>query len=381
MHYPTSPTSRRDLIKTASAALILARVPSISGHAHAQEAPRRFEPRPEGWRTFEVTTTVQLRESRGKAVIWLPVPSINTAWQRTQDSSWSGNGSDMYLAADGDTGARILVATFDAATSQPTIVLTHRVQTQNRAADWSQRATTPVFDPVDPADLRRWIQPSGLITTDGIVRKVANQIVAGARSDREKVQRIYDWVIVSTYREPKVRGCGVGDIKTMLETGNLSGKCADINALFVGLCRAVGVPARDIYGIRLVPSAFGYRELGGNPASLKGAQHCRAEVYLKSHGWVAMDPADVTKVMRQETPEWIKDAGHPLVAPVRKALFGSWEGNWMAYNSASNVALPGAVQGKLPFFMYPQAQTDAGARDPYDPDAFAYQITAREVAS
>lgn len=381
MHHPTSPTSRRDLIKTASAALVLAHVPSIHMPVHAQEVPRRFEPKPEGWRTFEVTTTVQLRESRGKAAIWLPVPSVHTAWQRTQDSSWSGNGADMYLAADGDTGARMLVATFDAATPQPTVVLTHRVQTQNRAVDWNQRAAVPVSDPADPADLRRWTQPRGLITTDGIVRKVATQIVAGARSDREKVQRIYDWVIVSTYREPKVRGCGVGDIKTMLETGNLSGKCADINALFVGLCRAVGVPARDIYGIRLVPSAFGYRELGGNPASLKGAQHCRAEVYLKSHGWVAMDPADVTKVMRQETPEWIKDAGHPLVTPVRKALFGSWEGNWMAYNSASNVALPGTVQGKLPFFMYPQAQTDAGARDPYDPDAFSYQITAREVTS
>jgi transglutaminase-like putative cysteine protease len=176
-----------------------------------------------------------------------------------------------------------------------------------------------------------------------------------------------------------VRGCGTGDIKAMLESGNMSGKCADINALFVGLCRASGVPARDIYGIRLVPSAFGYRELGGNPASLKGAQHCRAEVYLQGSGWVAMDPADVTKVMRQETSEWIKDAGHPLVAPVRKALFGSWEGNWMGYNSASDVKLPGAKQAKLGFFMYPQAETAAGAKDPYDPDSFVYQITAREI--
>ena len=94
-----------------------------------------------------------------------------------------------------------------------------------------------------------------------------------------------------------------------------------------------------------MPSEFGYKELGANPASLKGAQHCRAEVYLKGHGWVAMDPADVTKVMRQETPEWIKDAGHPIVAPVRKALFGSWEGNWMGYNSATTSPCPGAKQG------------------------------------
>jgi hypothetical protein len=83
--------------------------------------------------------------------------------------------------------------------------------------------------------------------------------------------------------------------------------------------------------------------------------------------------------MRQETPEWIKDAGHPLVTPVRKALFGAWEGNWMGYNSASAVKLPGAKQARLGFFMYPQAETAEGALDPYDPDAFAYQITAREI--
>jgi hypothetical protein len=29
--------------------------------------------------------------------------------------------------------------------------------------------------------------------------------------------------------------------------------------------------------------------------------------------------------------------------------------------------------------MYPQAETAGGARDPYDPDSFSYQITAREV--
>ena len=366
--------SRRDLIKTASVSLVLAGVPS----AHAQEAVRRFAPKPAGWRTFEVKTTVQLRESKGEAVIWLPVPSLDTPWQRTQDSSWSGNSTDVRLTSDGDTGARILIAKFDAATSEPTIVLTNRVQTQNRAVDWNEHAAHLA---PDPAELRRWTLPSELITTDGIVHKVATQIVAGARSDKEKVQRIYNWIVVSTYREPKVRGCGQGDIKAMLETGNLSGKCADINALFVGLCRAAGIPARDIYGIRLVPSAFGYRELGGNPANLKGAQHCRAEIYLKPHGWVAMDPADVTKVMRQETAEWIKDADHPIVAPVRKALFGSWEGNWMGYNSASDVTLAGAKQRKLGFFMYPQAQTDAGARDPYDPDLFAYQITAVEIQS
>ena len=364
--------SRRRLVQAASASLLVANVPLL----RAEESARRFEPRPGDWRRFDVVTTVQLTDPAGASIAWLPVASLDTPWQRTQDISWTGNAGDIKLATDGDTGAKVLVARFDAAIAQPTLTLTTRVETRSRGVDWNEHVAA-----ADPAGLHRWLQPSELITTDGIVRKVAHQITDGATTDREKVQRLYDWVIVSTYREPKVKGCGTGDIRSMLETGNLGGKCADINALFVGLCRAAGVPARDIYGVRLVPSAFGYRELGGNPASLKGAQHCRAEVYLKGHGWVAMDPADVTKVMRQETAVWIKDPADPLVAPVRRALFGSWEGNWMGYNSASDVTLPGAKQGKLGFFMYPQAETAAGPRDPYAPDAFAYKITAAEIAA
>ncbi|WP_427911420.1 transglutaminase-like domain-containing protein [Ramlibacter sp. MMS24-I3-19] len=367
----TNSISRRHFTRSAAASLLAAGgLPAL----HAQEAERRFDPQPSDWRRFEVTTTVQLKGERGDAKVWVPVPSLDTPWQRTVESHWSGSTTDIRAASDGRTGAKVLVASFPAASVDPTLVLTDIVETQNRAVDWKARAPA-----ADRADLHQWLEPSELIPVDGIVKKVATQIVLGARSDREKAQRIYDWVIVSTYREPKVKGCGTGDIKAMLESGNMSGKCADINALFVGLCRAAGVPARDIYGVRLVPSAFGYRELGGNPASLKGAQHCRAEVYLQGNGWVAMDPADVTKVMRQETPVWIKNAGDPLVAPVRKALFGGWEGNWMGYNSASDVKLPGAKQAKLGFFMYPQAETAAGAKDPYDPDSFVYQITAREL--
>ena len=370
---PSTPVSRRDLVQATSAALLLAALPKL---ALAQVAPARtFDPKPAGWRRFDVVTTVTLKNAQGSSTVWLPVPSLDTPWQHSLGDSWTGNASEVKMASDGHYGAKMLVARFDADTKQPTLQLTSQVETMNRAVDWRARDGAPP----DAADLRGWTGPTELLPTDGIVRKVARQITEGASTERERVQRIYDWVVVSTYREPKVRGCGVGDIKTMLETNNMGGKCADLNGLFVGLCRASGIPARDVYGIRLVPSAFGYKELGGNPASLKGAQHCRSEVYLRGTGWVAMDPADVAKVMRQETSEWIKDAGHPLVAPVRKALFGSWEGNWMGYNTAHDVALPGAKQRKLGFLMYPQAETGTGPVDSLDPDAFAYAISAREV--
>jgi len=83
--------------------------------------------------------------------------------------------------------------------------------------------------------------------------------------------------------------------------------------------------------------------------------------------------------MRLETPEWIKDVRHPVVAPVNRALFGGWEGNWLAYNFAHDVSLPGSKGPRLGFLMYPVGEDDDGRYDSYVPDEFKYQITAREV--
>ena len=365
-------TVRRTFLKNTAAAAMAAAFPAIN---FAQTPTRgNFAPQSGAWRTFEVTTRVDIIKPQGLTKVWLPIPSINSDYQRSQGNSFTSNGK-TDLTDDGVDGAKMLYAEFAAGQAQPFVELTSKVQTQGRAIDWAQK--TAVREDADT--LRYFTRPTQFLPTDGIVRTTAQQAIRGAKTDVEKTQKLYDWIVANTYRDPKVRGCGEGDIKTMLETGNLGGKCADLNALFVGLCRSVGIPARDVYGIRLVPSAFGYKELSGNPASLKGAQHCRSEVFLKGYGWVAMDPADVAKVMRLETADWIKNTTNPVVAPVNKALFGGWEGNWMGYNTAHDIALPNSSQEKLGFFMYPVAENAAGRFDSYAPDDFKYQITAKEI--
>ena len=88
----------------------------------------------------------------------------------------------------------------------------------------------------------------------------------------------------------------------MLESGNLGGKCADLNALYVGLARAAALPARDVYGLRVAPSQLGSQSLGPATENVTKAQHCRAEVHLDGYGWVPVDPADVRKVVLEEPP-------------------------------------------------------------------------------
>ena len=364
---------RRTFLKAAIAVPALGQAPGLASLARAQQ--KEFAPRPGTWRTFEVTTRVEVLEPAGVIRAWLPMPSVKAEYQKPLGDQWSGNAKVMKPLTDGSYGAGILYAEFAPGESAPVVELTSRVQTQDRALDWSKKIAIQE----DPALLRTWTKATELMPTDGIVRETALEITRGKTTDVEKVKAVYDWVLANTYREPKVRGCGVGDIKTMLETRSFGGKCGDINALFVGLVRSIGVPARDIYGIRVAPSAFGYKALGAGSANISKAQHCRAEVFLTDHGWVAMDPADVTKVAREETSEWLK-VDHPLVEAVRPKLFGGWEGNWLAFNTAHDVALPNATQGgKLGFFMYPQSETAQGRRDSLDPDTFKYTITTREI--
>ena len=370
-------TDRRQFLHGAAATSLAAVLPFLASTARAQAAPaarRPFQPEAGDWRTFDITTRVDVQQAQGLTQVWLPVPAVETDWQRSQTSHFASNG-DARLTESSVYGVRMLHVRFNPGEATPFVELTSRVLTRNRVTDWASK--TAVAE--DPANLRFWTQPTRLLPTDGIVRTTALDATRGASTDVEKAQAIYNWVVANTYREPKVRGCGEGDIKTLLETGNLGGKCADLNALFVGMCRAVGLPARDVYGLRLAPSAFGYKELGGNPASLKGAQHCRAEVYLSGYGWVPMDPADVAKVMRQETADWIKTTDHPVVAPVNRALFGGWEGNWLGWNMAHDLKLPQAQGPELGFFMYPTAETAGERLDSYAPDSFKYQITATEI--
>ena len=217
-----------------------------------------------------------------------------------------------------------------------------------------------------------------MLPTDGIVKQRALEITNGAPTDVDKARAIYEWIVENTYRNPKTRGCGVGNIKFMLESGDLGGKCADLNALYVGLARASGLPARDLYGIRVAPSEMGYKSLGTSSNVITKAQHCRAEVYLSDFGWVPVDPADVRKVVLEEPPG-NRPLNDDMVERARKRLFGSWEMNWIAYNYAQDVTLPGSSGRPIHFLMYPQVETADGRLDSLDAASFRYEITSQEI--
>ena len=361
---------RRSFLQAGVAASVVGSLPRFS---LAQQLP--FDPKPGAWRTFEITTRVELQFPDGVSRAWVPIPSVEGPYQKVIANSWSGNGA-ARIVSDGKYGANMVLAEWSPAEKAPVVEVVSTFATRNRAVDFSK--PDPSIKALDAPSVAFYTAPTELIQTDGIVRETARKITGGKFSDLDQARAIYEWIVDNTARDPKTRGCGIGDVKSMLESGNLKGKCADLNALYVGLARAARLPARDVYGLRVARSEFGYRSLGAGSPNVTRAQHCRAEVYLVGYGWVPVDPADVRKVVLEEKPEPTTLAD-PVVPPVRAKLFGAWEMNWLAYNEAHDVRLPGSKGPAVGFLMYPQAETAKGRFDELDPDNFKYTITAREI--
>jgi transglutaminase-like putative cysteine protease len=328
------------------------------------------------WHTYEVNTRVEVLKLSGTTRIWLPAALIGqTPFQKTLANTFIADGGKAKLVESQADSLGIIAAEFPAGV-KPVLTLTSRISTKNCTVDLSAPGKVPKED---RAELEHFLRPTKLLPTDGVVKATAIEITRDAKTDVEKARAIYEWIVDKTFRNPKTRGCGVGDIRFMLESQDLGGKCADLNALYVGLARSVGLPARDVYGIRVAKSDLGYKSLGASSEKVTKAQHCRAEVYLTGYGWVPVDPADVRKVVLEEPPGNLP-LDNEMVMKARARLFGSWEMNWMAYNFAHDVALPGSSGAPVGFLMYPQAETADGRLDCLDPDGFKYEISSKETA-
>src|SRR5437660_7987980 len=87
---------RRAFLKTSTAVSALAvavTLPRLVAIVRADE--KVFDPRPGTWRTFEITTRAEVLQPTGVTRVWLPIPVVNSEYQRTLGDRWSGNAKIM----------------------------------------------------------------------------------------------------------------------------------------------------------------------------------------------------------------------------------------------------------------------------------------------
>src|SRR5712664_3366096 len=103
-------------------------------------------------------------------------------------------------------------AEWPAGEKTPVIEITSRFAARDRAVDLSRPPVKAVRE--DRAVLARYLEPTKLIPTDGVVLETAQGITQGIASDADKARALYEWIVENTFRDPKVRGCGLADIRS-----------------------------------------------------------------------------------------------------------------------------------------------------------------------
>lgn len=337
--------------------------------------------------TYELTQTYDIvapQGSTGETKLWVPLPS-NTEYQEVKSLEFNGNYQQAYITENNQYGAKTLFATWDKDAQKRDLKVTLVVQTKDREP-MAQKALDGYVPPekiVYGVDVQPYLKGTEHIKIDGIVKEYADKIVGGEKNPLKQAELIHQWIVANMERDNSVLGCGDGDVEKIFTSGKLSGKCTDINSVFVALARAAGIPAREVFGLRLgqpikmneySKTAFGKGENG--IAKVSGGQHCRAEFYLAGFGWVPVDSADVAK-MRLEEKKSVDDAATKAVS---KYLFGNWEMNWMGFNHARDFDLyPQPELAPINNFGYPYAEVGGDPLNSYDPKSFKYEYISKEL--
>jgi transglutaminase-like putative cysteine protease len=121
--------------------------------------------------------------------------------------------------------------------------------------------------------LQKYLKPSQMIEADdsSLIHE-AEKITMGSRDAWEAATRLSRWVHEEIH--PDIPGGG-----TALKTYQMRlGECGSHSNLLTAFCRAVGIPARGVFGCMYVP------DQGGG-----FGQHAWNEIYMGKAGWIPVD--------------------------------------------------------------------------------------------
>jgi hypothetical protein len=126
---------------------------------------------------------------------------------------------------------------------------------------------------IDDESLKEFIEPEEFIESDDpVLIKKAQRIAAGSQDSWEAAVRLSQWVADNIAYE-------IPGGMTARKTYDLrKGECGAHSILLAAFCRALGIPARVVWGCMYIPNmggAFG--------------QHAWSEVWMGEAGWIPVD--------------------------------------------------------------------------------------------
>jgi transglutaminase-like putative cysteine protease len=263
-------------------------------------------------RRFRIEQTIQVPAQPGVLTLWVPLPH-DDAWQTVTVRESAG--AEVVKDALGNEAAR-----YSLPAAGGTLRVAYTVERRERAADLAASGK-PGAGGND-----RWLKDDKLVQVDDKIRALSQRITAEARTPLEKACAIYAYTLANMKYQKTGDGWGNGSI--VWACTEKYGNCTDFHALFTGLARAAGIPARFEIG-RSVPPDSG--EVQG--------YHCWADFWVDGVGWVPVDASEAWK--------------HP---EKRDYFFGHHDDNRFALSAGRDLKLPGMKGAPLNYFVNPYGE-------------------------
>ncbi|MFH2052114.1 MAG: transglutaminase-like domain-containing protein [bacterium] len=261
---------------------------------------------------FEFRYQATLPDLATDARCWIPL-AASDAFQTVTVKSTTAPGVQRVIT-DEDHGNRVLVLDLTPEDGGKTIEIVYDVVRTEKSAY-----------PGDPDEAQKYLRAERMVPADPFITAIAENAVAGRQDELMKARALYDHVMDQMSYKKFGEGWGQGD--AMFACNSLYGNCTDYHAYFIGLARAVGIPARFAIGAS-IPSE---RNEGGTDG-----YHCWAEFYAEGKWW----PVDISEADK--------------FSALSMYFFGHHPANRFEFSRGRDLVLdPGPATGPINFLAYP----------------------------
>lgn len=269
--------------------------------------------------------------SRGEMKLWIPVAPSNV--EQTVKLAKVTAPAQLELKKEGEYGNSLLFGSIKAPAEELEVELVYEVTRIEKKGNLTGSGT---IGPAARNELDRFLAPDKLVPLNDRIRKLAKEVTAGKSDPLAKARAIYDYVVDNLSYDKSGTGWGKGDVVYACDVKR--GNCTDFHALFTGLCRASGIPARFIIGFS-IPEGKQEGEVGG--------YHCWAEFYIRGRGWIPVDSSEASKNRAK-----------------KEYYFGNLDENRVEFTQGRDIRLEPPQNGeRLNYFVYPYIELDG---KPYD---------------
>lgn len=281
---------------------------------------------------FHYDTTIKNIPAGAKSVkVWLPVPASDAH----QDISHLEVSSPFPYQIEKDPlfgNSVLFVDVSDPKAASLSIGLQFDVDRKEYRRDLHGAVRSSAIPLPKNSELyKRFTEPDLLVPIDGRIRELALHLTAGKSTQLAKARAIYNYVTDTLRYDKSGTGWGRGDALYACDVKH--GNCTDFHSLFIGMVRAVGIPAKFEIGFPL-PEDAKNGEIPG--------YHCWAEFYIDGIGWIPVDSSEASK--HKEKSEY---------------FFGALDAHRVQFTQGRDLRLNPPQTGKpLNYFVYPYVEVD-----------------------